>query len=76
MKYIITKCPFCPKEFREDSEELYWHIKIHNATVSGICNHCSQVQYLKKMAFLRDMREVSKMVDKFIKENSKCGKTL
>jgi hypothetical protein len=36
MKYIITKCPFCPKELREDSEELYWHIKIHNATTEGI----------------------------------------
>ena len=32
----MTKCPFCPKEFPEDSEKLYWHIKNHNATVEGI----------------------------------------
>lgn len=32
MKQKTTKCPFCPKEFAEDSEALYWHIKIHKAT--------------------------------------------
>ena len=30
---IITEyCPFCQKELEADSEQLYWHIKIHEAT--------------------------------------------
>ena len=36
MKIITTKCPFCPQELEQDSEKLYWHIKIHNATIEGI----------------------------------------
>ena len=36
MKKIIEKCPFCPKEFEADSEQLYWHIKIHSAIMEGI----------------------------------------
>ena len=36
MKYILGKCPFCPVELPENSEQLYWHIKIHNATTEGI----------------------------------------
>ena len=36
MRKLTEKCPFCPKEFEADSEQLYWHIKIHNATIEGI----------------------------------------
>ena len=36
MEIITTKCPFCPQELEQDSEKLYWHIKIHNATIEGI----------------------------------------
>jgi organic radical activating enzyme len=29
MWYKVINCPICDKELREDSEEHYWHLKIH-----------------------------------------------
>ena len=31
MMTLIVKCELCGKEFKADSEELYWHLKIHQA---------------------------------------------
>lgn len=36
MKIQIEKCPFCPKQFKEDSEEFYWHLKIHKAKEEAV----------------------------------------
>ncbi len=33
---IMEKCPFCPKELEEDSEKLYWHIKLHKVKEEAI----------------------------------------
>jgi hypothetical protein len=30
---ILEECPVCHKKFVQDSEELYWHIKIHLAKI-------------------------------------------
>lgn len=29
MMILTIKCPKCQKVLREDSEEHYWHLKIH-----------------------------------------------
>lgn len=29
----LEKCPGCNKEFVQDSEEFYWHLKIHLAKI-------------------------------------------
>ena len=51
MNYVCRTCEECGKKLREDSEELYWHLKIHflekhEKHEKHVCEYCMQEDLL------------------------------
>jgi hypothetical protein len=48
-----------------DNKNAHWV-----SSITGICEICAQEHFAKKKEFLANLKEVSEMLAKFVKENS------